>query len=202
MLAGCASWLSRCIMSGSESRRPILPPDSRGSCSGCGRCTRSSASSASLDAFCAAAQSDVRVASVMGEGAAPSTSCHTWGGEGREECEGGWGKLGWWRCVGWVGEGARAARVQQHVWAALKAMHAGFSGWGLTVTASNDGPGGGAAPPHPQGEGEDGAPAASGGHGDGATVRLHQLLHQVEAQAGAAVPPRCAHVHLRGTAAA
>ena len=50
---------------------------------------------------------------------------------------------------------------------------------------------------HLQGEGEDGSLAAAGGHSDGPPMRLHQLLHQVEAQPCTAVPPRLAHVHLQ-----
>jgi hypothetical protein len=51
-------------------------------------------------------------------------------------------------------------------------------------------------PSHPQREGEHGAAAGSGGDADLAAVRLHQLLHQVEAQACTAVPPRGRHVDL------
>ena len=51
-------------------------------------------------------------------------------------------------------------------------------------------------PTHLEREGEARALAALGGHADRAAVGLHQLLGQVEAQAGAAVAPRRAHVHL------
>lgn len=231
MLCGCASWLKRIIISGSESRRrrPCGAPSS-GSCSGtcsrratrakllqqqragvgrpkcrsaaaaCSRSSRlrrpnapplpaptsSSSSAAAAAASRAASASERRCPSVTGPGEKLSSSLYA--------CAGLCGRGGAGGAVCWCGRAVTAWPGSSP--AQPRRRQARSCSQPLLATQLLKQAVPKRAPAHPQAEGEDGALAAAGGDRDGAAVRLHQLLHEVEAQARAAVAPRRGHVHL------